>query len=250
MKKREISMTTKTLIVLSALLLVADVILSSVLLKRSNALMRTMINERMLDISKTAADMLDGDALKHLTVGEEDTAEYKSIYNALRLFQDNIDLEYIYTVRDMGNGAFTFLIDPAEENASEFGELVKVTPALKNASLGTSAVDAEAYEDSWGRFYSAYSPVYDTQGKVAGIVAVDFNAEWYDSQVTRYAGTVLISSVLSFCVGALIVVAVASRQRDHIRLLNAELSELKKEPGAKEKEHSPESETDVPAPEA
>ncbi len=61
------------------------------------------------------------------------------------------------------------------------------TDALYQASLGKPSVDKVPYEDSWGRFYSAYSPVFDSNGKVAGIVAVDFSADWYDKQIRTQA---------------------------------------------------------------
>ena len=43
------------------------------------------------------------------------------------------------------------------------------TDALYEASKGYAAADNKQYEDAWGTFYSAYSPVFDSDGKVAGI---------------------------------------------------------------------------------
>ncbi len=58
------------------------------------------------------------------------------------------------------------------------------------------------YEDEWGRFYSAYSPVFDSHGKVGGIVAVDFSAEWFDRQLAREMTTTLVMIVVSLVIGA------------------------------------------------
>ncbi|MBE7003363.1 MAG: response regulator [Ruminococcaceae bacterium] len=226
MKKRKLSVTAKAVIVICALLLGANLILGSLLLQRSKTIIKSMINVRMLDIANTAAAMLDGDALKNLTVGDEGTPEYQQIYDSLRLFQDNIELEYIYAIRGLGSDSFIFLIDPAEENASEFGELVMVTDALKTASLGTPSVDEEPYEDQWGRFYSAYSPVRDSEGRIAGLVAVDFRADWYDEQLSKYTNTILLFSVMCSLVGALVVFAVTARLRRRFRALDRELGEL------------------------
>lgn len=226
MKKRKISLATQSVLIICALLLVANLLLGSLLLKRSQKTMKTLINERMLDISNTAAAMVDGDALKNLTAHEEDTPEYRAIYDALRLFQDNIELEYIYTVRDMGNGAFIFLIDPAEENASEFGELVTVTDALKKASLGTPSVDEKPYQDQWGRFYSAYSPVRDSAGRIVGLVCVDFRADWYDEQLSHSSRTVLLFSVVSLAIGASVALAITAGMRGRLRTLNEEFDAL------------------------
>lgn len=226
MKKRKISFTVQSVLIICSLLLLVNVLLSTLLLRRSRTAMRSLINDRMLDIANTAAAMVDGDALKNLTANEEDTPEYRSIYDALRLFQDNIRLEYIYTVRDMGNGAFIFLIDPAEQNASEFGELVMVTDALKRASLGTPSVDEKPYEDQWGRFYSAYSPVRDSAGRIVGLVCVDFSADWYDGQLSHSTDTVLLFSAVSLVVGASVAFAITAGMRGRLRKLNEELGAL------------------------
>ncbi|MBQ9458589.1 MAG: response regulator [Oscillospiraceae bacterium] len=226
MKKRKLGVTGKAVIIICALLLGANMLLGTTMMRRSREMLQSSINMRMLDISNTAAAMVNGDALKNLTAGDEDTQEYRQIYDTLRVFQDNIELEYIYTIRDMGNGSFIFLVDPAEEDASEFGELVTVTEALKTASLGTPSVDKEPYEDQWGRFYSAYSPVRDSEGRVVGLVAVDFRADWYDEQLTKYSQMVLLSSIMSLVVGVAVIIAVTARLRGSIRELDGELGEL------------------------
>ena len=55
------------------------------------------------------------------------------------------------------------------------------------------------YEDDWGSFYSAYSPVFDSKGDVAGIVAVDFGADWYQGKVKQ-----LLFIIFAFILFALI----------------------------------------------
>ena len=86
----------------------------------------------------------------------------------------------IYCVRALDDGSFVFTIDPDPESPGAFGDHIPYTEALYNASLGTPGVDKEAYVDQWGRFYSAYSPVFDSNGNVTDIVAVDFTADWVD----------------------------------------------------------------------
>ena len=226
MKSHKISLTTQAVMIISALLLLVNLALGSVLLNRSRALMRTLINARMLDIVTTSADTLDGDALKRIDADSAGTPEYQAIYDALKVFQDNIAFDFIYTVRDMGDGTFIFLVDPHPTTPGEYGGPVAVTDALKTAASGVPAVDEKPYRDAWGQFYSAYCPVFDSAGEVAGIVAVDFNAAWYERQLSGYAGTVVLFSLLSLCVGGAVVFMMTSKVRGRLRDLNVELGEL------------------------
>ena len=82
------------------------------------------------------------------------------------------------------------------------------------------------YSDKWGRFYSAYSPVFDSNGKVSGIVAVDFSADWYEKQVHYQIRTIIIITILSLSFGAAIVLMIASRSRKRFKLLYRELNDL------------------------
>jgi diguanylate cyclase (GGDEF)-like protein len=188
--------------------------------------MKMLIQQRMLDIANPAATMLDGDELKELTADHKDSEAYKRTYEILDSFRRTIDLEYIYGIRQLDDGTFVFTIDPDPDNPGEFGEPVVATEALVKAANGTPAVDDTPYEDSWGRFYSAYSPVFDSNGDVAGIVAVDFNADWFDAQVANQARVAIVVAVASLAVGAFVVLIITSRFRKRFRDLNAGLEAL------------------------
>ena len=226
MRNRKISLTTQAVILISAFLLAATALLGGMLLSQSKTIMRVLINERMLDIANTSAAMLDGDALETFTEESEGTPEYQECYDTLKTFQDHIDLEYIYAVRDMKNGTFIFVVDPAEEDPGEYGQRVAVTDALITAAKGVASVDEDPYEDAWGKFYSAYSPVFDSDGQIAGIVCVDFSATWYDQQITKYTTTVLLFSLLTLLVGAAAVFVITARVRGRLLILNTELTAL------------------------
>ena len=195
------------------LLLSVNATLGVLLTRQSSQALISLIQSRMLDISNTAAAMLDGDSLSRLTADDADTEEYQEVMKTLTYFQENIDLKYIYCIRDMGDGTFAFSVDPTVEDPGEFGAPVVFTDALYQASLGVPAVDDQPYKDAWGAFYSAYSPVFTSSGTVGGIVAVDFSAEWYDRQVSRLIVTVICVGVCSIVVGVLSVAIVARRNR-------------------------------------
>lgn len=226
MKKRKLRQSAKYTIIISIFLLAVNVILGYVLIQQSKSAMTELMNERMLDVSNTAAASLDGDLLASIDENSMNSDAYNEIVRDLRLFQNNIDLEYIYTVKDMGDGSFGFIIDPDPEDPGLYGEKVTYTDALYKASLGTPGVDDESFEDRWGTFYSAYSPVFDSNGNVAGIVGVDFNAKWYKNQIKRYTTSIIIISVLSLLIGAIVVILITSQVRRRLNGVYNELNSL------------------------
>lgn len=224
--KNNSSYITRIVISASVFLLAVNGFLGVMLTRQSAEALHTQIRARMLDVSSSAAALLDGDALETLEADDAGTEPYEKAMDILRAFQDNVELSYIYGIRDMGGGKFTFTIDPTVADPADFGEPVEYTDALYQASLGTPSVDETSYSDRWGRFYSAYSPVFDSRGRVAGIVGVDFDAVWYDRQIERHRNTVFVVSVLSLLVGALVVFMITGRIRKRFLELNAEVEQL------------------------
>ncbi len=183
MNNKKNSLFKKILIIVSIAVLISSGTLCMVSLIQASNAVKSSTRQRMLDIANCASGSVNGDALKNISKEDEDTEEYRSIYNALAVFRDNIESEYVYGIREEDDGRFTFTVDPALNDPAEFGKEVVRTDALVSASRGTAAADEEPYTDEWGSFYSAYSPVFDLNGEVAGIIGVDFSRDWYEGQL-------------------------------------------------------------------
>ena len=177
------SLSRKIILLVTALLLFSSALFCVISIYRSQVGIRKAIQQRMVDIANCAAGSVNGDILESLTAADIDTPEYKTVFDSIAVFRDNVELDYIYAIKDEGNGRFTFTVDTDLTDPGAFGDEVKYTEALNTAARGTTAVDEVPYSDRWGDFYSAYSPVFDSAGKVAGIVAADFSVAWFDAQL-------------------------------------------------------------------
>ncbi|MEE5992590.1 MAG: diguanylate cyclase [Oscillospiraceae bacterium] len=226
MKNKKSSFGRRNLILALMLLVIANAVMGLVLLHQSKTAVQTQIEQRMLDIANTAADMLNGDALETLSKDDENTPEYQEGLKMLSYFRDNIELEYIYAINPMPDGTFTFSIDPTTVDPGEFGSPIVTTSALQTASTGVSAVDKTPYEDEWGTFYSAYAPVLDSKGNVAVIVAVDFDAHWFHNQLSHQTLTIAIVTVISLLFGIALAMTISRRIARSYSELNQEMSEL------------------------
>ena len=223
---KNLGLRARIILMAVAFMLVTNLALGAALMQQSRNAMKTLIDERMLDVVNSAAAMLNGDVLEKLTAEDEGTPEYESVRNTLISFRDNINLAYIYYVRDVGDRNFCFGIDSDPIAPGEFGSPVVYTDALYRASLGTPSVDEEPYEDQWGRFYSAYSPVFDSAGKVAGVVTVDFEAAWYERQLNQNARTIVIACALFIALGIALVLYLTRQFGLRMEQINVNLADL------------------------
>jgi diguanylate cyclase (GGDEF)-like protein len=223
---KRLTHATRYLILFCVFLLAVNISLGYILIQESSASIRTQIESRMLDVANTAAAMLDGDVLKAIQAEDVNTPAYREAFRTLSYFKENIELEYIYCVRDLGNNEFVFTIDPDPESPGAFGDHIPYTDALYQASLGVPSVDKEPYEDSWGRFYSAYTPVFDSDGQVAGIVAVDFSAEWFEQQISNQIKTTLTISGISIFFAVVIIILIAAQYKKRFRFLFSEMNKV------------------------
>ncbi len=226
MKKKKWSITTKIIVGVSAFLLLADIILGVSLTMQSQQAIKNLINSRMLDMSNTAAAMLDGDVVGSFTADDEGSDAYEKEMDKLRAFQNNMELKYIYCIKQISDKEFVFSIDPAEEDPGEFGSPVVYTDALYKASQGVPSVDMNPYEDAWGKFYSAYSPVFDSNGNVAVVVAVDFSATWYDEQILSFFKIILADIMITVVIGIFLVIFVMRNVRGYFMALVNDLNDL------------------------
>ena len=206
------SLSTKIIIMTECILLVSSILFCSVSIYRSRVGIRRAIQQRMLDIANCAAGSVNGEVMKSLTEDQVGSIAYNKVYDTLAVFRDNVELEYVYCIKEASPGNFIFTMDLDQVSPASYGDSVEYTDALNNAGKGIPSVDEVPYTDQWGTFYSAYSPVFDSSGNVAGIVAVDFASEWFDDQLaaqtrSTVAGTVMVlvvsllfGGVLSFLI--------------------------------------------------
>ena len=226
MPGKKMKLRTKAIILVSVFMLMTNLALGKILMRQMNSATKMQINERMLDVVNTAAAMLDGDVLGDLSAEDKGTPEYDQVMDTLVKFRDNINLEYIYYVREEDDGTFTFGIDTDPDDPGEFGSPVVYTDALREAALGKAAVDERPYTDKWGRFYSAFSPVFNSSGEVTAIVAADFNAEWYDKQIARNRRTVIIACLLFMAISIVVTIFLTGQYSRQMKSIRSNLNDL------------------------
>ena len=201
-------LSTKIVLMVEAILLISSILFCSVSIYMSRIGIRESIQQRMLDIANCASGSVNGEVMKTLSEETVGSTEYNHIYDTLAVFRDNVELEYVYCIKEAEPGHFIFTMDLDQEEPASYGDDVKFTEALAKAGRGTAAVDEVPYTDKWGSFYSAYSPVFDSMGSVVGIVAVDFSVSWFEAQLSEQTRSMVtgyvIILIISLLFGALL----------------------------------------------
>ena len=207
MSKRN-SLSTKIIMMVECILLISSILFCSVSIYRARVGIRKAIQQRMLDIANCAAGSVSGEVMKGLTEDQVGSVAYNKIYDTLAVFRDNVELEYVYCIKEAEPGSFIFTMDLDQVSPAGYGDSVEYTEALAKAGKGIAAVDEVPYNDQWGEFYSAYSPVFDSTGTVVGIVVVDFSSDWFEGQLSEQTRSTVISYfvilLLSLLVAALL----------------------------------------------
>ncbi len=189
-------LSTKIIIMVECILLVSSILFCSVSIYRSRVGIRKAIQQRMLDIANCASGSVNGEVMKSFTEDEVGSVAYNNVYDTLAVFRDNVELEYVYCIKEDTPGSFIFVMDTDPVSPASYGDSVEYTEALAKAGRGTAAVDEVPYTDQWGSFYSAYSPVFDSEGKVVGIVVADFSSEWFDGQLAAQTRSMVLGYVV------------------------------------------------------
>ena len=186
---------TKVLRLVFTVLLVSESLFFTASVVSSRTAIRNSVCQRMIDIANCAAGSVNGDIHKKLTAEDVGNADYMQVYNALAVYRDNVELEYVYALKVEDDGRFTYTVDPSVDEPEGFGTELAYTKGLYKASLGEASVDDWQSTDEWGTFYSAYSPIFDSDGNIAGIVGVDFSVDWFEGQLRRQTWDMAIISL-------------------------------------------------------
>ncbi|MBP5209997.1 MAG: diguanylate cyclase [Clostridia bacterium] len=226
--KRKIGLTTRYVIIVCALLLALSVAAGVVLMRQSGMAMKSMIRKHMLSVADTAAALVDEEELATLTEADVGGEKYRRICETLLTIknsQKDEDIKYIYLIKREGDH-YVFTVDPDPVSPADFGQEVVYTPAQDVAWSGRGEVDDTAYEDDWGCFYSAWSPVKDSSGAVVGIVGVDFVADSYDRQMRVHSAVVAVTGTLTVLIGLAIMLLLTRQLNRRLGTINAEVSVL------------------------
>lgn len=175
--------------------------------------------------AQMAAELTNASTLASLRRPEQETSDaYKSIQGIYSgILRAKPDLAYLYAMR-MHDNKIHFIVDTPLEHSSKskseqyvakiMEEYNDAAPAVSKAFLtGRLQTQMEPYSDKWGKFISAYAPVFDAQKQTVGVVGVDMRIEHYYAILQRVWVACAIGLTLAIAIAVFVFWLVYARQR-------------------------------------
>lgn len=246
-KQHKIHTSTKYLILLGLLLLIANLVFGFTLIESFSKTIKETWDRSILNFANTVAAVLDGDEIKQFNEEEDARDTYidetdgktKPVIGTgsqryeemahyladLLKVQQNEDIKFVYLVVKQ-DGKFVFTVDGDLETPSYYGQEVVYTESEDIAWAGTPSVDSEPYTDPWGTYYTAWSPIFDGENNVVSLVGVDFDAQSLSQMLSRHIVSFVIFVSISLFISIAIIVAFSIHLRVRYQRLGKAINSL------------------------
>lgn len=154
------------------------------------------MHSTLSSISRILPALIDVEAHYVLEKETFNIIEYERLLGPLKAAVINTqDISYIYTVRKNKRNQIEFVL--MTHSANELGlpggvqifDVYENPPPelLHSLDLGEPTFTAEPYTDSFGTFFSAYSPIKDSKGNIIGAIGVDISHNAYQQKIKPVA---------------------------------------------------------------
>lgn len=174
--------------------LVCFSIMGSVIYRTISADIIKKCKQNVMDMVSVVSSETDGDKLQNIT--SEEDPEYGELTEQLSKYLTPESVNYIYLMRPAGSGLiFVVDVDPVPEERAPYGEPYELIDDMLPALQGQICCDSEFTQDKWGKYISAYAPVFTSDGSIAGIVGIDTEIAEIDRElrIIKYQIILLIS---------------------------------------------------------
>jgi len=164
------------------------------------------LGEKLMLSAGTAAKFIDGDLHENLkSLKDMESDYYYEVIDILNNIKEVAEATYVYTLGWSGDleEETYFIVDADAEDRQGIGVPYILNDEMVEAFQGNPSYTKTPLIDDWGIFKTGYSPIYNSQGKVVGIAAIDMDYEKVLSSINDIRNKILLSVVLSIVIASL-----------------------------------------------
>lgn len=178
--------------------------------------------DELKEIAAMISTQIDGDVVLQFQAGDEGTAAYNEMKDALQLmrsYSEDVVNCYIMVIVD---GELFFMLDDSDDaDAAMIGDAYESDDHdLIVAALASPQVSEDFYTDIWGSFLSGYAPVLDSNGTAVAVLGVDMDASDVIGRQNFIGNTIYMILAASVVLAGAIVALFAMTMIRDIKKLN------------------------------
>ncbi|MBP3617107.1 MAG: methyl-accepting chemotaxis protein [Lachnospiraceae bacterium] len=225
--KGKISIRIKILVPVVLLVTVLCVVLGVCSYRRMEDGMVAMGVEEAEMVSKMAVAAIDGDVLKTLEEGCEDSEEYQTMRDALCEIQQSYGIAFLYTLHTDGESVFYGIDTDASEECADYGEEFEVSyEELADCFAGEEYVQDYIDETVDGHLISVYKPIYDSAGKVIAVMGCDYDAYHVSERLADSSKQIVLIAIAALVIGVVVLCLVINAMLRGLKQVNEKVYEL------------------------
>lgn len=222
-RKLRTSSIKRTAIVWCIIVLaVIGTILGLIIVNNYQDTLKLKEGEKILSVLETVSASIDGDKYESLVENLNDEDPY---YEELRQYlikvKNTTGLRFLFTESYLKDGKTTaYIVDGNETNKEDFSpigtsvntenETIDTEETIKALTEGVGGYTDFYETEEWGMLFSAFAPIYNSEGKIVGIVGADAPANDVKSMIDSITFTVVSVIFLGFAAITTLIAALIS----------------------------------------
>lgn len=223
MKTRKFSIRLKLTIVISLVSILGFGTLGVIVYNRVGNMLIEQMKQDAMAMARVAAYDVNGEDFASISSPEDEV--YSEIYNVLDKYKKSGNIEYIYSMKLVGEKQVVFVIDTDEEDPAAFEEEYEWLDDFEDAFNGEVCADKEITSDEWGKYFSAYAPIMKGD-EVVGIVGFDISIESVNEKL-GHLRILIIILVIAFSAECIIAAAIIGTIiGNNLKKMNTKVKEI------------------------
>ena len=228
MKTKKLSIAAQLFLFILGAAMVVAAIVGSIAYLNMGSFLQKKCKDDVMEIAVIAAENVDGKTFANAMKGNE--TALLEVKDSLSFFLAGNSVTYVYTLMPKDAEWFQFVVDTDPEDPGEYAEVYEAQDAMFEAMKGGPSVTEDPFTDEWGTFYSGYAPITQ-DGKVLGIVAVDYEASSIQTSLNSLIRNILLAVGAAILFAALAALLVAVRMRRNFIKVNDKILEVASDDG-------------------
>lgn len=228
MKTKKLSIAAQLFLFILGAAVIVAVIVGGIAYANMSDFLQKKCKDDVMEIAVIAAENVDGEIFAKAMEGDE--AALVAVKDSLSFFLVGNSVTYVYTLMPKDASLFQFVVDTDPEDPGEYAEDYEAQDAMFQAMQGGPSVTKDPFTDEWGTFYSGYAPIR-LDGKVLGIVAVDYEASSIQTSLNSLIRNILLAVGAAILFAGAAAVLVAVRMRRNFIKVNDKILEVASDDG-------------------